>query len=92
MAISSTIASSAIQSNRLAPPRVSRETGFTRRRASIIAAPSFCARPLGARFDHRRLARFPIERYRSIDKKSRKIKTLERILIEQAYQLVRNAL
>jgi hypothetical protein len=38
------------------------------------------------------LARFPITRNRVIDKKSRKIKKLERILIEKVYQLFRNSL
>jgi hypothetical protein len=38
------------------------------------------------------LARFPIERNRSIDEKSRQIKKLERILVEQVYQLVQNRL
>jgi len=37
-------------------------------------------------------ARFPTERNRSVDKKSRQIEKLERILIEKVCQLFRNAL
>jgi hypothetical protein len=37
-------------------------------------------------------ARFPLERNRSSDKKSRQIKELERILIARAYRLLRNSL
>ena len=44
------------------------------------------------RFAERALARFPLERNRSSDKESRQIKTLERILIAKAYQLLRNSL
>jgi hypothetical protein len=38
------------------------------------------------------LARFPLERNRSSDKKSRHIDTLERILIAKVCQLLRDAL
>jgi len=38
------------------------------------------------------LARFPLERNRSSEKKSRHIKTLERILIAKVCQLLRNSL
>jgi hypothetical protein len=38
------------------------------------------------------LARFPIARNRAIDKKSRQLNKLERILIEKVYQLFRNSL
>jgi len=39
-----------------------------------------------------RLARFPTERNRSVDKKSRQIKKLEQVLVEKVYQLFRNLL
>ena len=38
------------------------------------------------------LVRFPFERNRSNDKKSRKIKMLEQVLIAKVYQLLRNLL
>jgi hypothetical protein len=38
------------------------------------------------------LARFPFERNRSNDKKSRQIKMLERVLIAKVCQLLRNSL
>jgi len=38
------------------------------------------------------LARFPLERNRSSEKKSRQIKMLERILIAKVCQLLRNSL
>jgi len=38
------------------------------------------------------LARFPLERDRSSDKKSRQIQKLERILIAKVSQLLRNSL
>jgi hypothetical protein len=46
----------------------------------------------GRRVRHVAPARFPIERNRSIEKKSRQIKMLERILVEKVCQLFRNAL
>jgi len=38
------------------------------------------------------LARFPLERNRSSDKKSRQIEKLERVLIAKVCQLLRNSL
>ena len=46
----------------------------------------------GSTFGSDVLARFPLERNRSSDKKSRKIKTLERILVAKVCQLLRNSL
>jgi len=48
-------------------------------------------KPISA-FSHRALARFPLERNRSSDKKSRQINRLERILIAKVCQLLRNSL
>jgi len=39
-----------------------------------------------------RFARFPTERNRSVDKKSRQVKKLEQVLIEKVCQLFRNLL
>ena len=42
--------------------------------------------------DERALERFPLERKRSNDEKTRQIKKLERVLIAKVYQLLRNSL
>jgi len=46
----------------------------------------------GSTFGSDVLARLSLERNRSSDKKSRKIKTLERILVAKVCQLLRNSL
>jgi len=50
------------------------------------------ASPLSRSTESSSLARFPLERNRSSDEKTRQIKKLERVLIAKAYLLLRNSL